>query len=101
MLPSYRAHARLCPATAPFALPQLDLDEFDMEQSLMEQIESDTAVMGMISEMFFEQHYNDFDVSAGVPLPVCWTILMTCKGQEQNVCALVPQRVLVGREGLR
>jgi hypothetical protein len=36
----------------------------------MEQIEGDAAVMGMISEMFFEQHYNDFDVSAAAPLPV-------------------------------
>ena len=42
--------------------PQLDLDQFDTEQSLMEQIEGDAALMSMISEMFFEQHYNDFDV---------------------------------------
>ena len=30
----------------------------------MEQIEGDASLMGAISEMFFEQHYNDFDVRA-------------------------------------
>ena len=31
---------------------------------MMEQIEGDAALMSMISEMFFEQHFNDFDVSS-------------------------------------
>ena len=48
---------------------QLDLDVFDTEQSLMEQIEGDAALMAMISEMFFEQHYNDFDVSPMLHAP--------------------------------
>ena len=38
---------------------QLDIDNAPVEQALMKQIEDDPALQGMISEMFFEQHFTD------------------------------------------
>ena len=53
----------------------------------MEQIEGDTALMGMISEMFFEQHYNDFDVSGPPHTPLRWHIgLLSSTPQALAVC---------------
>ncbi len=39
----------------------------------MEQIEGDAALIAMISELFFEQHFNDIDVrsSSGCKRPAC------------------------------
>ena len=38
---------------------QLDIDNAPVEQALMNQIADDPSLQGMISEMFFEQHFND------------------------------------------
>ncbi len=76
---------------------QLDLDQFDTEQSLMEQIEGDAALMAMISEMFFEQHYNDFDVRFFSP-SAAWLACMgiTCFFEQHfGGCSVCPPRPMV------
>jgi len=48
---------------------QLDIDNAPVEQALMKQIADDPALQGMISEMFFEQHFNDASVRDRPVLP--------------------------------
>ena len=45
----------------PLILPamQLDIDNWQVEQALMDQIRAETALQAMISEMFFEQHFTN------------------------------------------
>ena len=46
---------------------QLDIDNGPVEQALMEQIGDDPELQGLISEMFFEQHFDDAAVRARPP----------------------------------
>ena len=48
---------------------KLDIDTESIEQALMKQIAEDDALLGMISEMFFEQHHNGTEVSDPSPSP--------------------------------